>query len=102
MAPQKLQRAALSPSATSAASMVTATAPEGGTYGAITPNPRTISGYQGTVKSLHISGVAGLYLRMSTYIMWEGNNFPTSLMISLATPAGEPLPDVELYKIDFF
>lgn len=75
---------------------------EGGTYGAITPNPRTISGYQGTVKSLYISGVAGLYLRMSTYIMWEGNNFPTSLMVSLATPAGEPLTDVELYNIDFF
>lgn len=39
---------------------------------------------------------------MSTYIVWEGNNFPTSLMVSLATPAGEPLPDVELYNIDFF
>lgn len=39
---------------------------------------------------------------MRTYIVWEGNNFPTSLMVSLATPAGEPLQDVELYKIDFF
>lgn len=39
---------------------------------------------------------------MYTYIMWKGNNFPTNLMVSLATPAGEPLPDVELYKIDFF
>lgn len=29
----------------------------GGTYGAITPNPLTISGYQGTVKSLYISGI---------------------------------------------
>lgn len=74
----------------------------GGTYGAITPNPLTISGYQGTVKSLHITGIVGLYLSMSTYIVWKGNNFPTSLMVSLATPAGEPLPDVELYKIDFF
>ena len=34
--------------------------------------------------------------------MWEGNNFPTSLMVSLATPAGEPLPDVTLSYVDFF
>lgn len=74
----------------------------GGTYGAITPNPLTISGYQGTVKSLYITGIVGLYLGMRTYIVWEGNNFPTSLMVSLATPAGEPLQDVELDKIDFF
>lgn len=80
---------------------VTATA-QGGTYGAITPNPLTISGYQGTVKSLHITGIVGLYVSMSTYIMWEGNNFPTSLMVSLATPAGEPLPDVTLSYVDFF
>jgi hypothetical protein len=39
---------------------------------------------------------------MYTHIVWEGNNFPTSLMVSLATPAGEPLPDVELYNSDFF
>lgn len=39
---------------------------------------------------------------MSTYIVWEGNNFPTSLMVSLATPAGEPLPDVTLSYVDFF
>ena len=38
---------------------------------------------------------------MGTQIVWEGNNFPTSLMVSLATPAGEPLPDVELYNSDF-
>lgn len=74
----------------------------GGTYGAITPNPLTISGYQGTVKSLYITGIAGLYISMSTYIVWEGNNFPTSLMVSLATPAGEPLPDVTLSYVDFF
>lgn len=80
---------------------VTATA-QGGTYGAITPNPLTISGYQGTVKSLYITGIGGLYSCMCTHIVWEGNNFPTSLMVSLATPAGEPLPDVELYNSDFF
>lgn len=39
---------------------------------------------------------------MYTHIMWKGNNFPTNLMVSLATPAGEPLPDVELYNSDFF
>lgn len=39
---------------------------------------------------------------MCTHIVWEGNNFPTSLMVSLATLAGEPLPDVELYNSDFF
>ena len=38
---------------------------------------------------------------MRTYIVWEGNNFPTSLMVSFATPAGKLLPDVELSKIDF-
>lgn len=75
---------------------------KGGTYGAITPNPLTISGYQGTVKSLYIAGTAKVYLVMGTYIIWEGNNFPTSLMVSLATPAGEPLPDVELYNNDFY
>lgn len=36
------------------------------------------------------------------YIMWDGSGFPTDLIVSFATTAGEPLPDVELYKIDFF
>lgn len=39
---------------------------------------------------------------MNTHIVWEGNNFPTSLMVSLATPAGEPLPDVTLSYVNFF
>lgn len=74
----------------------------GGTYGAIIPNSLTISGYQGTVKSLYIAGIAGLYLRMSTYIMWKGNNFPTNLIVSFATTAGKPLPDVTLSYVNFF
>lgn len=36
------------------------------------------------------------------YIMWDGSGFPTDLIVSFATTAGEPLPDVELYNIDFF
>lgn len=74
----------------------------GGTYGAITPNSLTISGYQGTVKSLYITGMAGLYLDMRTNIMWKGNNFPTNLIVSFATTAGKPLPDVTLSYVDFF
>lgn len=82
--------------------MVTATAQRGGTYGAITPNSLTISGYQGTVKSLYITGIAGLHLSMRTHIMWKGNNFPTNLIVSFATTAGKPLPDVTLSYVDFF
>lgn len=74
----------------------------GGTYGAITPNSLTISGYQGTVKSLYITGIAGLYLSMRMHIMWKGNNFPTNLIVSFATTAGKPLPDVTLSYVDFF
>lgn len=66
----------------------------GGTFGAITPNPLTISGHQGTVKTLFITGVAGLYLRMCMFIMWKGNNYPTNLIVSFATTAGKPVPDV--------
>lgn len=65
---------------------------EGGTYGAITPNPRTISGKTGTVKVLYMTGRT--YITM--YIMWDGPGFPTDLIVSLATTAGEPLPDVTL------
>lgn len=73
---------------------------EGGTYGAITPNPRTISGKTGTVKVLHMTGRT--YITM--YIMWDGSGFPTDLIVSFATTAGEPLPDVTLSYAyaDFF
>lgn len=98
MAPQKLQRAALSPSAIAAASTATATAQRGGTYGAITPNPRTISGKTGTVKVLYMTGRT--YITM--YIMWDGPGFPNDLIVSLSTTAGEPLPDVTLSYVDFF
>ena len=37
---------------------------------------------------------------MYTHIMWKGNNFPTNLMVSLATPAGEPLPAVTFHWYD--
>lgn len=47
-----------------------------------------------------MAGIVGLYMR--TFIVWEGNNFPTSLMVSLSTTAGEPLPDVTLSYVDFF
>jgi hypothetical protein len=36
------------------------------------------------------------------YIMWDGPGFPTDLIVSLATTAGEPLPDVTLSYVDFF
>lgn len=78
--------------------MVTATAQRGGTYGAITPNPRTISGKTGTVKVLYMTGRT--YITM--YIMWDGPGFPTDLIVSFATTAGEPLPDVTLSYVDFF
>lgn len=39
---------------------------------------------------------------MYTYIMWKGNNFLTDLIVSFATTAGEPLPDVTLSYVDFF
>jgi hypothetical protein len=71
---------------------------EGGTYGAITPNPRTISGKTGTVKVLYMTGRT--YITM--YIMWDGPGFPTDLIVSLSTAAGEPLPDVTLSYVDFF
>lgn len=71
---------------------------EGGTYGAITPNPRTISGKTGTVKVLYMTGRT--YITM--YIMWDGPGFPTDLIVSFATTAGEPLPDVILSYVDFF
>lgn len=71
---------------------------EGGTYGAITPNPRTISGKTGTVKVLYMTGRT--YITM--YIMWDGPGFPTDLIVSFATTAGEPLPDVTLSYVDFF
>lgn len=77
--------------------MVTATAQRGGTYGAITPNPRTISGKTGTVKVLYMTGRT--YITM--YIMWDGPGFPTDLIVSLSTTAGEPLPDVTLSYVDF-
>lgn len=63
--------------------MVTATAQRGGTYGAITPNPRTISGKTGTVKVLYMTGRT--YITM--YIMWDGSGFPTDLIVSFATTA---------------
>lgn len=75
---------------------------KGGTYGAITPNSLTISGYQGTVKSLCITGLAGVYLSMLMHIMWKGNTFPANLIVSFATTAGKPLPDVTLSYDDFF
>lgn len=71
---------------------------EGGTYGAITPNPRTISGKTATVKVLYMTGRT--YITM--YIMWDGSGFPTDLIVSFATTAGEPLPDVTLSYVDFF
>lgn len=77
--------------------MVTATA-QRGTYGAITPNPRTISGKTATVKVLYMTGRT--YITM--YIMWDGSGFPTDLIVSFATTAGEPLPDVTLSYVDFF
>lgn len=70
---------------------------EGGTYGAITPNPRTISGKTGTVKVLYMTGRT--YITM--YIMWDGPGFPTDLIVSFATTVGEPLPDVTLSYVDF-
>lgn len=36
------------------------------------------------------------------YIMWDGPGFPTDLIVSFATTAGEPLPDVTLSYVDFF
>lgn len=36
------------------------------------------------------------------YIMWDGPGFPTDLIVSFATTAGEPLPDVPLSYVDFF
>lgn len=36
------------------------------------------------------------------YIMWDGPGFPTDLIVSLSTTAGEPLPDVTLSYVDFF
>lgn len=74
---------------------------EGGTYGAITPNPRTFPGkisITGTVKVLYMTGRT--YITM--YIMWDAAGFPTDLIVSLATTAGEPLPDVTLSNVDFF
>lgn len=66
---------------------------EGGTYGAITPNPRTISGKTGTVKVLYMTGRT--YITM--YIMWDGPGFPNDLIVSLSQ-----LPDVTLSYVDFF
>lgn len=71
---------------------------EGGTFGAITPNPRTISGKTATVKVLYMTGRT--YITM--YIMWDGSGFPTDLIVSFATTGGEPLPDVTLSYVDFF
>lgn len=105
MAPQKLQRAALSPSAIAAASTAIATAQEGGTYGAITPNPRTISGKTGTVKVLYMNVRKYIIMYImwdEPYFPWDGPSFPTELIVSLATTAGEPLPDVTLSYVDFF
>ena len=39
---------------------------------------------------------------ITMYIMWDGPGFPTDLIVSFATTAGEPLPDVTLSYVDFF
>jgi len=39
---------------------------------------------------------------ITMYIMWDGSGFPTDLIVSFATTAGEPLPDVTLSYVDFF
>lgn len=36
------------------------------------------------------------------YIMWYEFGFPADLIVSFATTAGEPLPDVTLSYVDFF